>query len=67
MVILIFKSNPLVKNSCVEIAVAERICKTLLKRNSRPLLVLSKMMPLVKIPCHIRKLLSFSFSSQTLW
>ena len=52
----ISNDNPFVKNGCVEIALAERICKTLLKRNSRPLSVLLKMKPLVKIQCHIRKL-----------
>ena len=50
MVIFIFKSNSLVKNSCVEIALAEIICKLLQKRNCRPPLVLSKM-------CHFLKLL----------
>ena len=56
MGILIFKSNPLVKYSCVEIALAERICKKLIKWNSRPLSVLSKITSFVKIPSHIRKL-----------
>ena len=56
MGILVFKTNPLVKYSCVEIALADIICKTLLKRNSRPQSVLMKMVSLTKIPCHIRKL-----------
>ena len=66
MIILIFKSNPLVKNSCVEIALAEMICKTLLMRNSRPPSVLSKMVSLVKIASHTRKLCQFQFQSNIL-
>ena len=56
MPISISKEIPVVKNSSVEIALAEIICKTLLKRNSRPPSVLSKMVSLVKVPSHIRKL-----------
>ena len=66
MVILIFKRNPLIKNSCVEIAIAEIICKTLLKRNSRPPSVLSKMVSLVKIASHTRKLCQFQFQRKIL-
>ena len=66
MLILIFKSNPLVKYSCVEIALAERICKTLLKLNSRPPLVISKIVSVVKITSHTRKLCQFQFQTKIL-
>ena len=56
MVILTFKSNPLLKNSCVELAPAEIICKRLLKAKSRSPSVLLKMVSFVKIASHIRKL-----------
>ena len=63
MVIFIFKSNSLVKNSCVELALAEIICKLLQKRNCRPPLVLSKMVSLVKIAFHTRKLCQIQFQT----
>ena len=66
MVILIFKTNPLVKTGCVEIAFAEIICKILLKPDSRSLSVLSKIMSFVKIASHIRKLCQFQFSTKIL-
>ena len=50
------KKKPLVKNSCVEIAFAEIILKTLLKPNSRAPSVPWKMVSFVQIACHIRKL-----------
>ena len=56
MLTSISNKNPLVKDTCVEIAFAEIICKTSLKTNSRPQSVLSKMMSFVKISSHIRKL-----------
>ena len=56
MLISISKYNPLVKNSCVEIAFAEIICKPLLKPNSTVLSVLWKIMSFVKISSHIGKL-----------
>ena len=56
MLILISKKNPLLKNSCVEIAFADIICKTLLKPNSRVLSVLSKIVSFVKIAFDTRKL-----------
>ena len=56
MVIEISKKNTLVKNSRVEIAFAEIICKTLLKPNSRVLSVLSKMVSFVQIAFHTRML-----------
>ena len=56
MLISISKKKPLVKNSCVEIAFAEIILKTLLKPNSRAPSVLSKMVLFVKIASHIKKL-----------
>ena len=60
------KKNPLVKNSCVEIAFAEIICKTLLKPNSSAPSVLSKMVSFVKIATHIRKLCSLQFPREIL-
>ena len=56
MLISISKENPLVKNSCVEIAFAEIICKTLMKPSSRVLSVLSEIVSFVKIASHARKL-----------
>ena len=56
MLISISKYSPPVKNTCLEIAFAEIICKTLLKPNSRAPSVLSKMVLFVKIACHKRKL-----------
>ena len=56
MLTLISKKNPLLKNSCVEIAFAEIICKTLPKPNSTALSVLSKIVSFVKIASHTRKL-----------
>ena len=56
MLVSISKYNPLVKNSCVEIAFAEIICKTLLESNSRVLSVLSEIVLFVKIASHTRKL-----------
>ena len=45
---------PLVETGYVEIAFADIICKTLLKPNSRPPSVLSKMVLFVKIAFDIR-------------
>ena len=56
MIISISKEYPLVKNSCVELAFPEKICKTLMNPNCRTPSVLSKMMSFVKIACHISKL-----------
>ena len=56
MLISISKKNPVVKKSCVELAFAEIICKMLQKPNSGPPSVLPKMVPFIKIACHIRKL-----------
>ena len=56
MIISISKEYPLVKNSCMELAFPEIICKTLLNPNIRPPSVLSKMMSFVKIASHISKL-----------
>ena len=56
MLISISKENPLEKKWCLEIAFAERICKTLVKPNFGTPSVLSKMVLFVKIACHIRKL-----------
>ena len=56
MLISISMENPLVKNSCVEIAFAEIICKTLMKPNSRVLSVFSEIVSFVKIASHTRKL-----------
>ena len=61
-----YKKNPLVKNSCVEIAFAEIICKTLLKPNSRAPSVLSKIELFGKIASHIRKLCSLQFPREVL-
>ena len=56
MIISISEEYPLVKNSCMELAFPEIICKTLLNPNIRLPSVLSKMMSFVKIACHISKL-----------
>ena len=56
MVIELSMYNPLVKNSRVEMGFAEIFCKTLLKPNSRPQAVLSKIMSFVKIASNIRNL-----------
>ena len=61
MLISISKHSPLVKNRCVEIAFAEIICKTLLKSNSRPQSVLSKMVSFVKIASHRKSYANFNF------
>ena len=64
MLISISKENPLEKIWFLEIAFAERICKSLLKPNSRVVSVIFKMGLLVKITCHIRKLPNFNFQVQ---
>ena len=56
MLTSISKKNPVVKKSCVELAFAEIICKMLQKPNSGTPSVLPKMVPFIKIACHIRKL-----------
>ena len=66
MLISISKKNPLVKNMFLEIAFAEIICKTLLKLNSGDPSLPSKMVSLVQIACHIRKLCSFQFPKTVL-
>ena len=50
------KKNPLVKDTCVEIAFSEIICKPLPNPNSRTPLVLWKMVSFVKIASQTRKL-----------
>ena len=52
----ISKYNPLIKNTCLEIAFVEIICKGLLKPNSRAPLVNPKIVSFVKIACQISKL-----------